>query len=158
LETRTEVSTTRFSAARIPRDLGIGQRVRAPPRIEACLVQHLVGDPVAHAGREALIEEQRLEGRRARRARGSRNRAKGGRPRCASKPSRLMGGSLAGSRRSRMRPRRRASATHELAAVVEDEMELGEARWPRVLGFLAVDSSFTRGPPGAVWKPPVMPK
>src|SRR5215470_7437758 len=40
-----------------PRDLRVRERAGPAPRIEARLVQDLVGDPVAYARREALIEE-----------------------------------------------------------------------------------------------------
>src|SRR5262245_33768957 len=40
------------------RDLDIRQRAGEPARVEASLVQDLVGDPVAHPGREALVEQQ----------------------------------------------------------------------------------------------------
>src|SRR5712691_7030733 len=115
-----------------PRDLGVRQRVRAPPGIEARLVQHLVGDPVADPGREALIEQQRLE-------------------RCPALPHEIAEG-----REGRQGPMRveaeqadgrlvgwivaQADPTEttrvgddELAAVVEDELELREARGPRAV-------------------------
>ena len=39
--------------------------MRAAPRIDARLIEHLVGDPVAHAGRERLVEQYSLHRRRA---------------------------------------------------------------------------------------------
>src|SRR5262249_35825666 len=45
------------------RGLACGERVSATPRIDPRLIQHFVGDPVADAGREALVEEDGLDRR-----------------------------------------------------------------------------------------------
>src|SRR5437763_1775273 len=49
-----------------PPDLVAGERAGAAPWIDARLVEHLVGDPVADAGGERLVEQERLHRRRAR--------------------------------------------------------------------------------------------
>src|SRR5688572_6562351 len=49
-----------------PADLVVGEGAGATARIDARLIEHLVGDPVADAGGERLVEQQRLHRRRAR--------------------------------------------------------------------------------------------
>jgi len=73
-----------------------GERVRSAPWIDARLVEHLVGDPVADASRESLIEQHGLDRRRARMQQLVK-RPRDGSSWSASKPSRLIGGSLRGS-------------------------------------------------------------
>src|SRR6266511_4998527 len=116
------------------RDLGIRQRTRASPGIETGLVQHLIRDPVAHPGREALIEQQRLERRRARPHEIAKARKRGqGTVRVESEPAdRWLARGIPAQPDA---PEPPCIRHHELAAVVEDEMELREARRPRAVRF-----------------------
>src|SRR6267378_5412203 len=55
----------RAQARAQPPDLRRREHVGAAARIDAGLVEHLVGDPVPHARRERLVEQHRLDRRRA---------------------------------------------------------------------------------------------
>jgi len=139
---------TRASAVRSRR---ISSPVSVPalrPRVDARLVEHLVGDPVADAGGGRLVEQERLHRRRARgHQRLERAERREPAPRVeAEEADRRLGGGIDAQPRA---PSRRASANGQLAAVVESQDQLHEARRPVEAGpLLAVGDQPQRAAPG----------
>jgi hypothetical protein len=96
---------------------------------DARLVEHLVGDPVPDAGGKALVQQHRLDGRGALAKRGEKTDGRWQlvqRVPAQQADGRLTQGVFPEANAAQPAPVRH----HQLAAVVEGEAQLGEARGP----------------------------